>query len=220
MRFELSHDLRDISDEAILGDMNKVAKIVGTTVLREREYEKHGKYAVNTPIRRFGSWASALEKAGLEKSVDRKISDTQLFENLFTIWTRVGRQPTYSHVQKPLSRFHISTYERRFSSWRLALEAFVEWANAMEKKPVSKSTSSSLVRRKTPRNPSLRMRFRVLCRDRFTCCACGLSPSTTPGTILQVDHMTPYSKGGETIEENLQTLCEKCNEGKSDLVID
>ncbi|RKX24889.1 MAG: hypothetical protein DRP45_07160 [Candidatus Zixiibacteriota bacterium] len=34
---------------------------------------------------------------------------------------------------------------------------------------------------------------------------------------MEVDHKIPWSKGGETIEENLQTLCSECNQGKSNL---
>jgi len=34
---------------------------------------------------------------------------------------------------------------------------------------------------------------------------------------LHADHIKPWSKGGETVIENLQTLCSKCNIGKSDL---
>ncbi|MGA3264790.1 MAG: HNH endonuclease [Terracidiphilus sp.] len=71
---------------------------------------------------------------------------------------------------------------------------------------------------KTPRNPSLRLRWRVLQRDNFKCCVDGTSPATTPGIELHVDHIIPWSKGGETVLENLQTLCSICNIGKSNLL--
>jgi len=31
-----------------------------------------------------------------------------------------------------------------------------------------------------------------------------------------IDHILPWSKSGETHEENLQTLCFDCNRGKTD----
>jgi 5-methylcytosine-specific restriction endonuclease McrA len=46
---------------------------------------------------------------------------------------------------------------------------------------------------------------------------CGASPAKDPDTVLHVDHIKPYSKGGETLAENLQTLCIKCNIGKIDM---
>lgn len=56
----------------------------------------------------------------------------------------------------------------------------------------------------------------VLARDKWTCCACGRRASKD-GVTLEVDHITPRSKGGTDDEDNLQTLCRKCNSGKSNL---
>jgi hypothetical protein len=33
---------------------------------------------------------------------------------------------------------------------------------------------------------------------------------------MQADHITPWSKGGHTTDDNLQLLCRACNSGKSD----
>jgi 5-methylcytosine-specific restriction endonuclease McrA len=38
------------------------------------------------------------------------------------------------------------------------------------------------------------------------------------GVVLHVDHIIPWSKGGQTVDENLQTLCDRCNLGKSDFL--
>jgi hypothetical protein len=54
----------------------------------------------------------------------------------------------------------------------------------------------------------------VLARDNWTCCSCGRS-SKEEGIILEVDHIVPRSKGGTDESTNLQTLCKKCNIGKS-----
>jgi len=70
------------------------------------------------------------------------------------------------------------------------------------------------------RDPSPRLRFEVLARDKFTCRFCGASPTKDPSVTLHIDHIIPWSKGGETSLDNLQTLCSKCNLGKSDLIID
>ena len=42
-----------------------------------------------------------------------------------------------------------------------------------------------------------------LYRDNFNCEKCGRSPATDPNIELQVDHIKPYSKGGETELNNL-----------------
>jgi len=53
-------------------------------------------------------------------------------------------------------------------------------------------------------------------RDGFKCVQCGRSPATETGVALHVDHITPWTDGGTTSMDNLQTQCERCNFGKSD----
>jgi hypothetical protein len=72
-------------------------------------------------------------------------------------------------------------------------------------------------RHKTSRNINWRLRFIVVRRDNFKCKSCGRSPATDPTIILHVDHFKAWAKGGETVLENLQTLCSKCEIVKSDL---
>lgn len=57
------------------------------------------------------------------------------------------------------------------------------------------------------------IRYDVLKRDGHRCCICGRS--AREGVNLEVDHIIPVSKGGKTIMSNLQTLCDRCNRGKS-----
>ena len=57
------------------------------------------------------------------------------------------------------------------------------------------------------------IRYNVLKRDNFSCQICGITAKD--GAKLQVDHIIPASKGGKTVMSNLQTLCERCNIGKS-----
>jgi hypothetical protein len=66
---------------------------------------------------------------------------------------------------------------------------------------------------KEKRSISLKLRDEILRRDKFKCVYCGRGPSD--GVKLHVDHIIPFSKGGSSEADNLQTLCEECNLGKS-----
>ncbi len=79
---------------------------------------------------------------------------------------------------------------------------------------VSKSRTNDA--NKSTRVISNKLRYKVLKRDNFKCCACGASPAKDPSVELHIDHITPWSKGGETTFENLQILCSRCNIGKGD----
>lgn len=56
-------------------------------------------------------------------------------------------------------------------------------------------------------------------RDNYTCCICGNSIHIEPNLLLEIDHIVPVAKGGLTEENNLQTLCWKCNRSKGTKII-
>lgn len=64
-----------------------------------------------------------------------------------------------------------------------------------------------------------KLRDHIKKRDNFTCCNCGNSTYAKPNLLLEIDHIIPVAKGGCTVEDNLQTLCWKCNRAKSDKII-
>lgn len=60
---------------------------------------------------------------------------------------------------------------------------------------------------------SKKIRFEVFKRDSFKCQYCGKG---APDVILELDHISPVSKGGDNDILNLITACKDCNAGKSD----
>ena len=58
---------------------------------------------------------------------------------------------------------------------------------------------------------SNKLRIRVYERDGYKCRYCGRGEDECS---LQIDHIKPISKGGKSIYDNLQTLCEDCNKQK------
>ncbi|MHB8974775.1 MAG: homing endonuclease associated repeat-containing protein [Pirellulaceae bacterium] len=203
-----------VSDEELLADLRRVAETLGSSTVSMPKYREYGQYDDSNLAKRFGTWNNALINAGLSISNEVNISDERLFENILALWQHCGRQPRRSELAKPPSIISQGPYKRRFNSWTAALGAFVEYANASAGEapvPLEKGVSKP----RTGRDPSLRLRWHVLQRDRFTCCACGASPALSPGVELHVDHIVPWNRDGETVLEDLQTLCSVCNLGKS-----
>ena len=86
------------------------------------------------------------------------------------------------------------------------------------KKLENKLTSGAFV--KEQRNlMTKKLREHIKKRDNYTCCTCGNSIQAEPNLLLEIDHIIPVSKGGCTIEDNLQTLCWKCNRSKSNKIL-
>lgn len=65
--------------------------------------------------------------------------------------------------------------------------------------------------------PKSKVRFKVLCRDKFTCQYCGRK---APEVTLEVDHKFPAAFGGPSVIDNYITACHDCNSGKGAMVVD
>jgi len=57
-------------------------------------------------------------------------------------------------------------------------------------------------------------RLAIYLRDGLACCYCG--SAVEDGVQLTLDHIKPYSKGGDNEPSNLVTCCLKCNSSRQD----
>lgn len=64
------------------------------------------------------------------------------------------------------------------------------------------------------------LREKIKKRDNYTCKNCKNNLDKEPNLLLEIDHIIPLSKGGITSEDNLQTLCWKCNRSKGAKIIE
>ena len=101
---------------------------------------------------------------------------------------------------------------------RSELESQVNYMNDLSQYDVWKDNwkkPKSSKYQKERNKMSERLRYEVLKRDGFRCVLCGRM--VADGIKLEVDHIKPVSKGGLTEIDNLRTLCDECNGGKSNL---
>ena len=225
MKYELKKFNRNVPDNELIDDLKRVAEKIGLNKISSRQYDDNGaKYTSSTIAKRFGTWNEALEKAGLNLVHHRNVSDTDLFKNLENVWLNVGKQPTFRDMKPPISKYTPYQYEAKFGSWIQALEAFIEFINSNtdseEEEPSKDKDQESapekevVIKHKTKRLPSERLKVQVLMRDGNKCRLCGI---TVTGDDIHFDHILPWSKGGETTLENLQILCKKHNLAKGNL---
>lgn len=207
-KFKISRVSGAPADDAeLLSDLNRVAKETGAETVQQKTYGEHGNFDYRTLERRFGSWNEALRLAGLDVSNRINISEEDLFDNILRLREHYGQQPRRSELAKEPSQISQSPYNRTFGSWLGALNAFVEYANSADAEvPEQAKTNSDVIKvRKTGRDPSLRLRWKVLQRDNFKCCACGASPAATPDVELHVDHIVslPWIRRNRTPIEKI-----------------
>lgn len=218
------------SDEELIAELRRIAALPDMKIISKTIFNECKKIPITSSLieSRFGSWTQALRKANIDIApLQRRYSDEDLFENLLNVWTYYGRQPTVTEISRSPSKITPNTYSNRFGNWRKSLEAFVERMNQGEREDEKRSHDNGLepifikdelkkqsIATEDRHNIGLGLRYKVLSRDKFKCVRCGSSPATDLTCRLHIDHIVPFSKGGKTVLENLQTLCEKCNLGK------
>lgn len=222
MKYELNDYNRNKTDQELLVDLKRVAEQLRTDSLASREYLRKGKYSDKLIMRRFGGWNKALEKAGLKITQERNISENELFQNIEEVWIKLGRQPMGREMKQPLSKYSRRPYLSKYGSWMKALVAFIQNMNTDDDQNQEMEENNSdliqedeiVFKHTTKRDTSLRIKVQVLMRDGNKCRLCGI---TVEGDNIHFDHIKPWSKGGETVLENLQILCATHNLAKSNL---
>jgi len=215
--------------EKIITELRRVANLYGNKHFSRREFdEKATECKGSVVLSRFGEWQAALDAAGLNLEKIKKdrsqISNEQLFEELSRVWRLLGHRPSKDEWENVEAKYSYTTYKTRFNGWVNACAAFIENASrrneGMKPEPETQAGGShkpkvmSEIQIEEKRNIPLKLRYRVLTRDRYKCVLCGRSPATHVGISLHIDHINPFSQGGKALLENLRTLCDECNWGK------
>lgn len=224
MKFELKKVHRNTPAEELLADLKNTAKNLNQDFVTREQQDKFGKFDSSNMADRLGGWAKAHDLAGLNLARHQKsirLNEDELFQNLEEVWTKLGHQPIQADMYPPLSKYSAGVYKKRYGTWMKALEVFVSTINDEEtfssERSIAKLHVEPTTKHKTKREINWRLRFIVMRQDNFKCKNCGRNPASNPSIILHVDHIRAWAKGGETVLENLQTLCSVCNIGKSDI---
>jgi hypothetical protein len=222
-------------------ELEKGAKHFNYIEFGRREFDKLSEINISSSCIRShfgGSWSNALnslriqlQQKGLNLSPrphgsTRVHSDKAMFEEMERIWKKVGQRPSLTEWELSEPKISYNCYRQRFGGWVNACTKFIEYkvgGNILaedfvlsdKEEQKDHTNNNAEYKKENSRSISLTLRLKVLIRDNFRCVFCGKSPATDLDTKLHIDHIKPFSKGGKSILENLQTLCEKCNLGKS-----
>jgi len=240
------HQTNKIPRDKILAELENFARINNFTDFKQDDFNKHASISSYTVYREFGSWENAMQSLAeylKNKGIDFKISTRrssygtqELFDEMERIWVLLGHRPSRNEWTAIKPKISYDSLYRRFGGWTNACLKFIEYKSggAITAGDEVRVQSEKAVRKADARVDSqkemdkvkkelqktrtipLSVRIKVLSRDNFRCVFCGKSPAINAGTLLHIDHIVPFSKGGINTIDNLQTLCEECNLGKSD----
>ncbi len=233
--------LNEMPELKILEELEKAAKHFNYIEFGRRDFDKIANISSSTVRKHFdGSWTKglkALKKCLQQKGLDlfsrpfapnRILSDKKLFDEMERIWNKVGQRPSRTEWEMSEPKISYNTYKKRFGGWTNACMKFIENKmgtiilvdseinlNVEQPSKIKNNGKGKIV---SSRMVPLSTRLKVLDRDAYKCVFCGRSPATDIGVQLHIDHKIPFSKGGGSVIDNLQTLCKDCNLGKSDEV--
>lgn len=233
-----------IPREEVITELEKVAKHFNYSDFKQDDFDKVADISYYKVYREFGSWEKALQfladhlkSKGINFQITTRrnpYSIQEMFDEMEKIWVQLGHRPSRDEWTTLKPKMSYDTIQRRFGGWANACLKFIEYKSGEvlttgnetrmgEKDQVPSPINTCDKKNKNGTNKNidrtrtipLNIRLKVLIRDNFRCVFCGKSPATDIGTKLHVDHIIPFSKGGTNSYENLQTLCEQCNIGKS-----
>ncbi len=160
-----------------------------------------------------GKHLLAKERDEIIASVSSSISTFMMKHHLDRVTKELGfHKISLSNVYFPVYTFKYvsaagkSGFETPIKLDIKGLEGFIKYLANLIKFKNSIAGQRALM--------TVKLREKIKRRDNYSCQFCTLSTSDEANLLLEIDHIIPLSKGGITAEENLQTLCWKCNRTK------
>lgn len=218
-----------IPRDEMIKELKKVAEFYKFIRFTRHDYDRVAKLCKGSSVlAEFKTWQNALDSIGIRltpKKVDCNIIHIkELFDEMERIWKLLGHRPSKIEWDLSKPKYSYSTYKQRFNGWVNACLKFIEYKMGKPvsgdsnynfgKKPSKLEIKADIKNQEKKREIPLKLRLKVMQRDNFRCSYCGKSPATSRVTVLHIDHIRPYSKGGKTTLDNLRTLCAECNWGK------
>jgi len=115
----------EVSDEELIEELQRIAEEIGRQPTVE-EMNEQGTYWGSTYQDHFGSWEDALDAAGFDESPKRpRIEREALLEEVRRVAEKIESEPTFGEMREH-GKFAVTTYQRRFESWKAARSEALE----------------------------------------------------------------------------------------------
>jgi hypothetical protein len=185
--FDIKTDEQSLSDfESMLNDFSAAEE--GATLLAQKRGGLIDSIVANIhPRIKRDHWRRLERELGFDEIVFDKLSF-----------------PTYSFQYISAGGNSSIGYDIEFDLD--TLEGFIDYLSGLVKFRKSVAGQRALM--------THALRESIKQRDDYHCQICRNSTYDEKNLLLEIDHIMPLSKGGITSEDNLQTLCWKCNRSK------
>lgn len=197
------------SNGELLEEMRFLAGRLDQETLSVKQMRAHGRADTRTIRSRFGSWNSALRRAGLDISIYSKVDTEDALADLERVAELIGRVPGPSHVTKH-GTYSRRPYRNRFGSVRNAcIEIGYEFMRDRLERPDNAHVPTSIRKRGIVRCS------KVAKRDGKQCRVCDESNVRLGGHHIEPLWIASVERA-KTFDEldclsNLVSLCATCH---------
>ncbi|MBD3204547.1 hypothetical protein GF327_09730 [Candidatus Woesearchaeota archaeon] len=114
--------MKHYTKEQLIHYLNTLSKKIRKTPTT-KQMDKHKKYPCSSTYRkRFGSWNSALKKAGFKPNKIKRYSKKELIDSLKQLHKDLGKIPKTTDLKNRKWIASYSTYRKYFRTWKNALK--------------------------------------------------------------------------------------------------
>jgi hypothetical protein len=114
--------------QEIIAELRRVAELLQTSHLSERQFKQHGRVSVKTARYTFGSWNQAVEAAGLSvipqggfRDQKPRRSDEEYLQEIIRLTQELGKKPTEAELNAK-GRFSDTPYRDRWGTFSKACQ--------------------------------------------------------------------------------------------------
>lgn len=112
----------DIIRDELIAEYKKLKEYLGKKSLTQSDMNKKGKFSSSTYERRFGSWNKFLKHIGDLPNINTNISKKNLLDDYHRIREKIGKSNLSAKDIKEYSKYSLSTFLKKFSSWNQCKE--------------------------------------------------------------------------------------------------
>jgi 5-methylcytosine-specific restriction endonuclease McrA len=205
------------SDTQLLAFLREFASTRDNRPFRMQDFDAwpERRCTPQTIMLRFRGWMRALTAAGIQGARRGRYSREQLMDILEQAWRQLERPPG-NRTLRIVANICTNPYKREWGSLKNACRKLAQFHRGEISRKQLTARDPRGRRWRTLPPLSTRTRYLVFERDSHRCSICG-KRGADPAVRLEVDHITPLSKGGTHAMGNLRTLCYECNRGKGGL---
>ena len=206
-KFTKYDDNKELLDEQLIEYIILNEKSIKTNILDAiKNKEIFDEYCLEYDNLNFNTNKSVIEELDIKYNKFIEIENRLKIKNKLDPVVEISACVGYNYTSPKGRNSYNGKKDYSFND----LKYYLKEANKLEE--YRKSYEAHKKRERSKVNDGLR--YDILERDNFRCQICGATQKE--GAKLVVDHIIPVAKGGMTTKDNLQTLCQICNSGKSD----